>query len=83
MIETPGKEKKTHGNGPVTLEEIKAEIQTIRADYRHTDEYLHRIDQVVAGLAAVLEEYKPLLARAKVLTDPGAGVRRFMGKTKG
>lgn len=47
----------------------------------HMDDILHRVDQRVTDILMVIEEHRPALARAKMLMDPGGGLRAMLGKT--
>ena len=54
---------------------IEAHIDRLEAKLDHADEQLH-------SLVRVIDEHRPLLARAAALADPGAKVRAMLHPRK-
>jgi hypothetical protein len=75
MTETNGNAGITNGNSPVTLEYLSGQLT-------HVGDDVHDLSKRLAAIEATLSEHMPLLARARALMDPGAGMRAFMGRGK-
>ena len=44
----------------------------------HLDDLLHELDQKVTEIHALVEEHRPLLARAAALAAPGSAMAKFL-----
>lgn len=75
----------TPGNSPETISDIDVTAMLIRIETHllSLEEKADHLDEQVHSLVRVIDEHRPLLARAAALADPGAKVRAMLHPRKG
>ena len=73
--ETTGNEMETVSDTELSLMRIEAHLDRLDGKIGHLDEQIH-------GLVRLIDEHRPLLARAAALADPGAKVRAMLHPRK-
>lgn len=74
--ETTGNELETVSDAELSWLRIEAHLDRLERKISHMDEQLH-------SLVRLIDEHRPLLARAAALADPGAKVRAMLHPKKG
>lgn len=75
----------TTGSGPETVSDVDVTAMLIRIETNliSLEDKLDHLDEQLHGLVRVVEEHRPLLARAAALADPGAKVRAMLHPRRG
>lgn len=77
-------ESKSVNDVTVTDGDVAARLVSIERAIVHHDTQLHDVHRMVSGMEKLLEEFRPLLERARKMMDPAAGLRHaFGGARKG
>ena len=69
--ETSGNELETVSDTELSLMRIEAHLDRLERQVGYVDEQVH-------SLVRLIDEHRPLLARAAALADPGAKVRAML-----
>ena len=72
----------TTGNGAETVSDAELSLLRIEAHLDELGRKVDHVDEQVHSLVRLIDEHRPLLARAASLADPGAKVRAMLHPRK-